>query len=261
MGARRRFDDGFRINTAVSHIRRRGYAEHRMDRDLEIRPEDAAAFAALGALVDEADVNCVAMVSTSFDFAADLFNRSFEPSTWAERITDLATALEAALIGGDPDHWHVTRKLKERSPRLLSIGGDSAATIEADVKELYDLRSQLVHGSGISEAGLRTQLETISTVPAGEMFGVVLDFAVDRLRDLVRRAFLARLCLSREPNPRWPLAGGIDVDAAMDDPTTTGRNWREHWQQQLSDLGVREAAQQAVAAVDPLDVPPERLGG
>jgi hypothetical protein len=46
----------------------------------------------------------------------------------------------------------------------------------------------------------------------------------------------------------------------MDDPATA-RDWREHWQQQLSDLGVREAAQQAVAAVDPLDVPPERLGG
>jgi hypothetical protein len=231
-----------------------GMPNMRMKREVAIRSADAEAFATLGKLVDEAVVNRVAMVSTSFDLAANLFNRSFEPSTWAERITDLATALEATLIGGDLNRHSITRKLKERSSKLLAIDRDSAATIEADVNELYDLRSQLVHGSSISEAGLRAQLETVSTVPVGEPFGVVLEFAVDRLRDIVRRAFLARICLARLPHQRWLFPGGVDVDAAMRD-STIARQWREDWQQQLSDLGVAEAARPAVAGVDPLDAP------
>jgi hypothetical protein len=231
-----------------------GMPNMRMKRDVAVRSRDAAAFATLGKLVDEAVVNRVTMVSTPFDLAANLFSRSFEPSTWAERITDLATALEAMLIGGDGDRHQITRKLKERSSNLLAIDGDPAATIEADVNELYDLRSQLVHGSSISEAALRAQLEAVSTVPAGEMFGVALEFAVDRLRDIVRRAFLARICLARLPNQRWPFAGGVDVDAAIHDPETAQR-WREDWQQQLSDLGVAEAARPAVPGVDPLAVP------
>jgi hypothetical protein len=85
------------------------------------------------------------------------------------------------------------------------------------------------------------------------MFGVILDFAVDRLRDLVRRAFLARLCLSRLPDPLWPLEGGVDVDRELAN-LETAREWRERWQQLLADLGVGEAAQRATPAVDPLDV-------
>ena len=187
----------------------------RMKHDVAMRPEDAPAFEALGRLVDEAVVHREGMVSTSFDLGADLFNRSFEPSTWAERMTDLATALEAALVGGDTSRWNITRKLRDRSSLLLATTDDLAGTISADVNTLYDLRSSLVHGSSISETELRRTLETVSTVPAGEMFGVILDFAVDRLRDLVRRAFLARLCLSRLPDPLWPLEGGVDVDREL----------------------------------------------
>ena len=135
------------------------------------------------------------MVSTSFDLAANLFNRSFEPSTWAERITDLATALEATLISGDPDRRHSRNR---SSDSILATDGDPAAAIEVDVNELYDLRSQLVHGASISEAGLRAQLETVSTVPAGEMFGVVSEFAVDRLHEH-RSQSLPCPALSRTP--------------------------------------------------------------
>jgi hypothetical protein len=230
-----------------------GMPNMRMKRDVAMRPEDAPAFEALGRLVDEAVVHREGMVSTSFDLGADLFNRSFEPSTWAERMTDLATALEAALVGGDTSRWNITRKLRDRSSLLLATTDDLAGTISADVNTLYDLRSSLVHGSSISETELRRTLETVSTVPAGEMFGVILDFAVDRLRDLVRRAFLARLCLSRLPDPLWPLEGGVDVDRELAN-LETAREWRERWQQLLADLGVGEAAQRATPAVDPLDV-------
>ncbi|MDA8182876.1 MAG: HEPN domain-containing protein [Actinomycetota bacterium] len=225
-----------------------------MTRTVAIRPEDAPAFETLGRLLDEAVVEREGMVSTSFDLSADLFHRSFEPGTWAERITDLATALEAALIGGDADHHNINQKLQDRSSQLLATQGDPASKIKSDVRTLYGLRSSLVHGSSISEEDLRRILETVSTVPAGEMFGVILDFAVDRLRDIVRRAFLARLCLSRPPAPLWPLNGGIDVSAALAD-TATARRWREHWQSLLDSVGAGEAAQQAPPAVDPLRRP------
>ena len=225
-----------------------------MTRKVAIRPEDVPAFAALQRLLDEAVVERTDMVSTSFDLCADLFNRSFEPGTWAECATDLATALEAALIGGDADHNNINRKLQDRSSKLLSTPDDPADTIKNDVKTLYGLRSSLVHGSSISETDLRAALEAVSTVPAGEMFGVILDFAVDRLRDLVRRAFLARLCLSRPPTPLWPLAGGVDVSVAFEDPVTA-RLWREQWQGLLGSLGAGEAARKAPPGVDPLDEP------
>jgi hypothetical protein len=225
-----------------------------MTRTLAIRPEDAPAFEALGHLLDGAVVEREGMASTSFDLSADLFHRSFEPGTWAERITDLATALEAALIGGDADHLHINQKLQDRSSKLLATEDDPAVAIKKDVKTLYGLRSSLVHGSSISDVELRRMLETVSTVPNGEMFGVILDFAVDRLRDIVRRAFLARLCLSRPPTPLWPLEGGIDVGAALAD-AATALHWREQWQGLLESVGAGEAAQQAPPAVDPLHEP------
>jgi hypothetical protein len=228
-----------------------------MTRTVAIRPDDAPAFEALGRLLDEAVVEREGMVSTSFDLSADLFHRSFEPGTWAERITDLATALEAALIGGDADHRKINQKLQDRSSKLLATQGDPASKIKSDVRTLYGLRSSLVHGSSISEEDLRRILETVSTVPAGEMFGVILDFAVDRLRDIVRRAFLARLCLSRPPAPLWPLEGGINVSAALAD-IATARRWREQWQNLLESVGAGEAAQQAPPAADPLRGPPNQ---
>ena len=70
------------------------------------------------------------MVSTSFYLSTDLFHRSFEPGTWAERITDLGTALEAALIGGDGNRLDQTGQpaalaLRSRglSTRARAAGG------------------------------------------------------------------------------------------------------------------------------------------
>ena len=108
----------------------------------------------------------------------------------------------------------------DSASKLLATQGDPDAAIKNGVTTLYDLRSSLVHGTSTSEEGLRRTLETVSTVPTGEMFGVILDFAVDRLRDIVRRAFLARLCISRPPAPLWLLEGCIDVSTALADAAT-----------------------------------------
>ncbi|MDH6129269.1 hypothetical protein [Kitasatospora sp. GP82] len=77
---------------------------------------------------------------------------------------------------------------------------------------------------------------SIPTVPDDAMFGVALAFAVDRMRDLVRRSFLARLCLVSGTTPLWPFAQSTPVDAALADDTTR-THWRTHWHDQLTALG------------------------
>jgi|ERR1017187_4681684 hypothetical protein len=65
-------------------------------------------------------------------------------------------------------------------------------SIFRDVGALYGLRSKLVHGGDIKESDLRKIITGVSMIPDGALFGVAVAFAVDRLRDLVRRSFLAR---------------------------------------------------------------------
>jgi hypothetical protein len=87
---------------------------------------------------------------------------------------------------------------------LLATDADPARAIFDDVNHLYRLRSKLVHGGQITQKELRKRIGLISTVPAESIehrFSVALGYAVDRMRDLVRRAILARLCLAAGPDP------------------------------------------------------------
>jgi hypothetical protein len=64
----------------------------------------------------------------------------------------------------------------------------------------------LVHGGQIKDKDLRKAIRAISTVPDDAVerrFGVAVGYAIDRMRDLVRRAILARLCLAVQPDPLW----------------------------------------------------------
>jgi len=77
-----------------------------------------------------------------------------------------------------------------------------------------------VHGGQIKQSDLRRDLRKISTMPEGaadDRFGVAIGYAVDRMRDLVRRAILARLCLAAESDPVWPFSGSVSVDALLAD--------------------------------------------
>ena len=94
----------------------------------------------------------------------------------------------------------------------------------------------------------------ISTVPDDAMFGVALAFAVDRMRDLVRRSFLARLCLASGTTPLWPFAQSTPIDAALADDTTRA-HWRTHWHDQLTVLGTPTAADPAPPGTNPIARP------
>lgn len=111
--------------------------------------------------------------------------------------------------------------------------------------------SRLPHSGSIKEKKLRKTIESVSTVPEAAPFGVTLAFAVDRLRDLARRSFLARRCLAAEPDVLWPFAGSVVLDAALADDTDRD-SWRQRWRDQMTALGAGAAAEAVPKGADPL---------
>src|SRR5918995_497316 len=80
--------------------------------------------------------------------------------------------------------------------------------------------------------------------------GLQLDLAVDRLRDLVRRALVARMCLADGKEPLWPLGGdgGPNVDAVLVDDELRVV-WRTAWHDRLAELGAEEAGRPSAPAI------------
>jgi Apea-like HEPN len=221
-------------------------------RTVRLNEQHAPAFEAIGELVERADVKREGMVATSFDVALAKFNASHHQGNPYEDLVDLATALEAILAGGERETEGLTLRLRARAAALLAADGDPAKAVFADVGLLYGLRSKVVHGGQIKENDLRRDLGKISAMPEGEAdnrFGVAIGHAVDRMRDLVRRAILARLCLAAEPDPVWPFSGNTTVDAQLSDDETRAR-WRAGWHEKLAALSVEEAAYPPPKAVD-----------
>ena len=221
-------------------------------RTVWLSEQQASAFESIGNLVDLADVKRDGMAATSFDVALGKFNSALSQGSPFEQIVDLATALEAILAGGETETEGLTLRLRNRTAALLSTDNDPAIAVFADVGLLYGLRSKLVHGGQIKERDLRRDVGKISTMPEGEVdkwFSVAIGRAVDRMRDLVRRAILARLCLAGEPEPVWPFGDSTAVDQLLSDDRTR-TTWRMTWHTKLADLGVAESAEQAADAVD-----------
>ena len=222
-----------------------------MQRVIEFAPEHAPAITTLSEFVDAAVVKRDKMVATSFDLALHNYTRSHQQGDYYDRIINLATALEAVLTGSDDDTEGVGLRLRTRAAALLWTESDPGRAIFDDIKHLYNLRSRLVHGARIAQKDLLKWLKAVSTVPDDAMYGVAFSFAVDRLRDLVRRSFLARLCLASGDDPLWKFETSTPVDTALSDETERAR-WRQSWRDMLASLGVAEAADPAIRAVDPL---------
>jgi hypothetical protein len=83
----------------------------------------------------------------------------------------------------------VTLRICTRAAIILSTDTDPPPTIFADVKALYDLRSNLVHGAIITQRELEKWLVTVSAVPTSEDHSpcMRIEQLADLLRDLVRR--------------------------------------------------------------------------
>jgi hypothetical protein len=233
----------------------RGWFGSRVRRTVRLDDRHRAAFEALGRMIDEAGVQREGMASIALDAAFGRFSASFTIDNEFERIVSLATALEATLSGEKDDSEALTFKLRSRCAALLATERDSARALFEDVGALYSIRSAIVHGGAMKQKELRKLIAGISTIEDGlveTQFGVAAGHAADRMREIVRRAILARLCLAEAPDPLWPLHRSWPVDAILaDDATRTA--WRESWHQRLEELGAGESAQPAELARHFLD--------
>lgn len=200
-----------------------------------------ASIRALGELLDGAQLKREQMVATSLDVAIGRYNRSYR-TDGLDTIVDLATALEAILIDEADGTGGITARLRNRAAALLATAADAPANVFNDVNAFYNLRSTLVHGGNLKEKTLRTKVLGITTVTATDMFGIAAAEAVDRMRDLVRRAILARLCLAGGNEPLWPFnpAKGMDVVFADDQAR---ERMRRSWTDALARIGAASAAE------------------
>jgi hypothetical protein len=206
------------------------------------------AFTALGERLDSLDPGPEGTIATSFEVALSMFSRSYHNDSEYEHLVDLASGLEAALIGSQKSTESVTLRLKSRSAALLATEADPAGVVFKDVGLLYELRSKLVHGGRLHEREIAKLMRGISTVRDSEGWLFTLASSVDRLRDLLRRSILARLMLADEPEVIWALGEDSNVDAALADDRLRAK-WREGWRRRLDGLGAGFAFEQVRPAV------------
>lgn len=208
----------------------------------------------LGELLDQARIVPDGVLITAFDMSLTMFVRSHAASNWTAQIVDLATALEAALLGSKSNDAGPTLQLRMRASALLWTPTDPASTIFEDVKHLYDLRSRLVHGSTLKVKDIRKVLGKISTVPVDAPFAVAAAFAVDRLGDIVRRSLLARIALAAGADPPWPIGSEVSVEQLLSDDQSRAA-WRDHIRHILDAVGCGSVMEQAIPAGDSLTSP------
>jgi hypothetical protein len=227
------------MNPMMRHFEKQSFVQL-VRRTVRLSGDEGSAFTALSKLITSAEVPGKGMVTTSFGIAFSRFNGSYG-GIWYENLVDLATALEAILIGDVADNRGY------RAAALLATDEDPQHVISADIGVLYNLRSRIIHGGQLTETALREEIGKISTVPADDAehsLGIALGRAVDRMRDLVRRAILARLCLAAKPDSLWPFVEQAPVDEifALDERREA---WRSHWHAALDALGVGCAGNKA----------------
>lgn len=218
-------------------------------RTTRLSAADAEPFRELSEMLNAVEVKRDGMATTSFDLALDRYLRTFSPSNAYDNIIDLATALEALLTGSDGDSEAVGLRLKSRAAALLFTEEDTSRAIFDDVGRLYKIRSTLVHGANLKQPQLLKLLRQVSTTPKNAFPGTMAWHAVDRLRDIVRRAFLARMCLAEGDDPVWPINKEFVIDALLSDDAIR-RDWRSLWRQRITDLGAPNAIEPARPAVD-----------
>lgn len=166
--------------------------------------------------------------------AASRLNRSLDGHVpgLIDQVVDLAIGMEAALTG--TDHTEVALRLRTRAADLLATDDDPPDSIYRDVKTLYDLRSTFVHGGSIRGKGLGKAISSVARTTETRFFAEKYLLALDRWRDLLRRAILARIALTTARVP-WDAGGSprqrLDVDQLL---LRDGE--REAWRQHIRDF-------------------------
>jgi hypothetical protein len=188
-------------------------------------------------LYDRTEHRMTKEVVHPLEMAVLKFTGTFSSNGWFENMVDLSTALEAALSG--TDRTDIALRISLRAAALLSSEADMPSTIFGDLKRLYDLRSRLVHGAVILQKDMDKLTTSLSVARQGASPRMRVDLMVDRLRDLVRRAILARLALGDQGI--WPLRGEQPpVDQLLADPISA-KEWRDSWHASMTAIGAGDA--------------------
>lgn len=142
------------------------------------------------------------------------FTRSHLSGKSIRAIADLATCLESIMTPRTTNE--IGLKLRSRTAALINTESDSIQELYSDIKNLYELRSTLIHGGFYDDEKLGKILGKIvkrDDISTNEK----LALAVYRFQDIVRRALLARLTLDSLPNSPWSEANYPNLDALLAD--------------------------------------------
>jgi hypothetical protein len=180
------------------------------------------------------------VVSVALGRLARLLNEPNRPVV--DQVVDLAVGLEATLAGTTNDTEAVSLRFRTRGCRLLAAIGDPPEAVYDDIKALYGVRSAFVHGSVVRPEKLSARMGKVNAALLVEMKGEQQWVAIDRWRDLLRRAILMRIALGSEPSPPWPFKepDGFDADRVMIDPKQL-RAWRQHVRSYWRSQGLEKA--------------------
>jgi len=161
----------------------------------------------------------------------------------ADQVVDLAIGIEAALAG--TDRSEIGLRLRTRAASLLATDTDSPDAIYRDVKTLYDLRSTFVHGGTLAAKAGDKAIKSVTGAATAKWPMEQYLLALDRWRDLLRRAILARIALTTA-TVQWATKGRLDVDEFL--LRENDRNtWRQHIQAFWAGHGLPDAHNAAPA--------------
>lgn len=164
-----------------------------------------------------------------------------------DQVVDLAIGLEAALAGTDKSE--ISLRLRSRAAALLATPDDPPDAIYRDVKTLYELRSTFVHGGSLPGKDLDKALKRVTGATVTEWPAEQYLLALDRWRDILRRAVLARIALASAVVP-W-LGGRAGQRIDVDELLLRERDrdeWRQHVQLFWADRGLPNTARPAQTA-------------
>jgi len=210
-----------------SHLRRIGV----------IKADDLPGLTALAALIEQAQHQSAGKgkeqgTVSSVAIALGRYARSYTGLTWQDTVLDLATALEACL--GPNDQRKISLTLRTRAAHLLGRSNKARANeVSQDVKDLYNLRSDLIHGNARFKRTPQALCDARGYPGTYTLDVYRLRYLLDRWRDIVRRAICARLLLADTlcGDPLWPLVG----DPVAVDRFLVRQDKREEWCQRLVD--------------------------
>jgi hypothetical protein len=188
-------------------------------------------------LIDEIDFifsKPEVQAATPLEIGLSNFTKSFFSGKNIRAIADLATCLESIMIQGSSSE--IGLKLRSRTAAIIYTETDSIQKLYNDIRNLYDLRSTLIHGGAVDENQLMKILNKIvqrNDVSTTEK----LALAVYRFQDIVRRALLARIVLESLPISPWSSVNYPNIDALLAD-VKFREECRDAIQEKLNDVGL-----------------------